>query len=73
MGAHGNGRPRAGDKFQTLFEYLNGYVFVIKDSLILMKDDEHKKEKIFLAASGRRRLQEDKLELAYKGLERFRK
>lgn len=59
-------------KITTLKEYLEE-IFIIKDSLISLKDEEKKKEKIYLSMKNRRKFQEDKLERAYEGLERFRK
>ena len=70
---NGLGRPRRVKEFKTVHEYLEGYIFPVKDGLIAMKQDEIKKERIYKAAYGRRLLQEQKLEKAYANLEHFRK
>ena len=59
-------------KITNLKEYLEE-IFKIKDGVISLKEEEREKEKTYLAAKNRRRFQEDKLERAYEGLERFRK
>lgn len=47
-------------------------IFSIKDSLFVLKDEEKEKRRVYNLAKVKRRLQEDKLENAYSGLERFR-
>lgn len=66
------GRPKTISKFGSIKEYLEGYLFPIKDNLIELRELERKKEKEFLSAQGRRKLQEQKLNRAYEGLEQFR-
>lgn len=59
-------------QIDSLPEYMEE-IFKIKDNLFELKDEEGEKEKAFNAARTRRRFQEDKLERAYEGLEKFRK
>ncbi len=66
------GRPKRTIKYTSPADYLNKYIFPIKDILISLKEVEHKKENEFLSASNRKKLQEQKLERAYEGLEDFR-
>ncbi len=73
MGINGLGRPSAAEKYDNMHEYLNEYVFKIKDALFLLKDDELKKRKEYNAAVAKVNLQTQKLEKAYEGLEKFRK
>ena len=70
---NGLGRPRIVEKYTTVHEYLNKYIFIVKDAFFALQNDERKKEKQYNAARGRRILQQQKLENAYEGLEHFRK
>ena len=70
---NGLGRPRIVTKFKSAYEYLNKYVFVIKDGFFILKDKERIKEREYQAAKNKRMLQEQKLEKAYEGFEVFRK
>lgn len=69
---NGLGRRKNTTKYHSSFEYLNKYVFPIKDLLISLKGEEHEKEKQYNIAKNRKMLQEQKLERAYDGLENFR-
>lgn len=69
---NGLGRPKTITKYNSVKEYLELYLFPIKDLLIELKENEKKKEKEYLSAKGRRELQEQKLGRAYEGLEEFR-
>ena len=73
MPPSGLGRPKEVEKYSSIHEYLNKYVLVIKDSLFALKEDELKKRKIHDAAVNKVSIQEDKLEKAYEGFEKFRK
>ena len=69
---NGLGRRKNTTKYHSSFEYLNKYIFPIKDLLIALKEEEYKKEKQYNAARNRKLLREQKLERAYDGLENFR-
>ncbi len=68
----GLGRRTAAEKFGNVNDYLNQHVFPIKDELIIFRKDEAQTLKKWKAAQAKRRLQEQKLEWAYNGLEKFR-
>ena len=70
---NGLGRPSEADKYNNVHDYLNKFLFKLKDALFILKEDEFKKKKEYNAAHNRAMLQEDKLTRAYTGLERFRK
>lgn len=59
-------------KIDSYPEYMKE-LFIIKDALISLKDKERKKEKEYYGAKAKRKFQQDKLERAYEGLEKFRK
>jgi len=67
------GRPLTTTKYNSVKEYLDRHIFVIKDSLDEFKKQERAKEKEYRAARSRRLLQQQRLERAYEGLEQFRK
>lgn len=59
-------------KIENYPEYMKE-LFNIKDICIALKGKEKKKEKEYYGAKARRKFQEEKLDRAYEGLEKFRK
>ena len=67
------GRPNRIQKYESVTEYLNEYVFKVKDLLFELKETEFEKRKEHKKALAKMNLQIQKLEMAYAGLEEFRK
>lgn len=59
-------------KIESYPEYMKE-LFVVKDLVIAFKEDEKKKERIYFGVKAKRKFQQDKLDRAYEGLEKFRK
>lgn len=67
----GGGKKRV--ELMTLHEYLNNFLFPIKDSIISLQEEEKKKFKEYQAAANKVKLQKQKLDRGYEGLEHYRK
>ena len=70
---NGYGRPKFMTKFKSVNDYLENHIFVVKDNLFKLQDDEKKKEKAYNAARAKANFCRERLERAYEGLEHFRK
>lgn len=73
MGIHGLGRKSVAEKYNNPSVYLNKHVFPILDLLEMLKKEERDAEKALQAATNKKNLQQQKLDWAYHGLERWRK
>ncbi|KKN50092.1 hypothetical protein LCGC14_0635900 [marine sediment metagenome] len=73
MGINGLGRKAASEDYDDPKEYLNKHIFPIVDSLDQFKKDLIKAEKLLSAAKYRLSLQQQKLDYAYLGLEKWRR
>ena len=73
MGINGLGRKRVAERFDSVKDYLNEHLFPIKDSLEVFKKQERETAKKLEAAQNKVNLQQQKLEYAYIGLEKWRK
>ena len=73
MGIHGNGRKSASEKYDSPLNYLNEHIFPIKDSLQKFKADVTKALKALHMAQNKANLQQQKLDWAYSGLEKWRR
>ncbi len=69
----GLGRRPISDKYDHPLDYLNKHIFPIKDMLDGFKNAERAAEKAYQAAKNKTRLQQQKLEWAYTGLEKWRR
>jgi len=70
---NGLGRPKIVAKFNSVFEYLKGYVFPEKHILEKLKEDVYAAEKALRIAENKRGLQQTKIDNAYNNLEYFNK
>jgi len=73
MGVHGLGRKAVAERFDSPLEYLNKHIFPIKDMLDQFKKEEAEALKKYNAAINKKHLQQQKLDWAYSGLERWRR
>lgn len=69
----GLGRPKEADKYNSIPDYLNNYLFKIKDVLFEFREKESETLKEYNKSKARASLQQQKLDRAYEGLEHFRK
>ena len=73
MGINGLGRKSASEKYDNPLNYLNEHIFPIKDSLDKFKADVRKALKALQMAQNKANLQQQKLDCAYTGLEKWRR
>jgi len=73
MGIHNNGRKFAWEKYESMFEYVSKYILPNKDTLILLRSKELKARRSHAAAYQKVKLQQYKIENAYKDLDKFKK
>jgi hypothetical protein len=66
------GRPKTITKYSSVHEYLENFLFPIKDSIPELKRIATNKQKEANSAHNKVKLQEDRLDRAYEGLEVFR-
>ncbi len=73
MGINGLGRKSASEKYDDPKDYLNDHIFPISDLLDKFKEDLIKAKKLLDAAKYKLSLQQQKLDHAYLGLQKWRK
>ncbi len=73
MGINGLGRKAASEDYDDPKEYLNKHIFPISDLLDKFKTDLIKAKKLLDVAKYKLSLQQQKLDYAYLGLQKWRK